>query len=344
MKAIQLAAKQKLTLVDIPHPVLRKDTDVLIKVEAVGVCGSDVHYYNNGCIGDQIITFPFIIGHELAGIVEQVGSKVKRVKPGDRIAVDPAVSCYTCDQCKAGRPHTCRHLSFLGCPGQLAGCLAEYIIMPEQSCYPVPPDMTREIAALCEPLTIGYYAVHRTGDVRNKTIGILGSGPIGMSVMLACLLKGAEKIYMTDKLDYRCDMASKHGAVWTGNPDKVDVVSAILKQEPLQLDYVFECCGKQEAFDQAFSLLKPGGTVAVIGIPEFSRYSFSVDHGRRNEITIQHIRRQNECTLPIVEAVSQNKIFPHFMITHRFTLEESSIAFDLVAGYKDNVMKAMILF
>jgi L-iditol 2-dehydrogenase len=122
---------------NIPDPEIKNPNDVLIRMKIVGVCGSDVHYYTQGKIGSQVVEYPFTVGHEGAGIVEAVGSAVTKVKPGDRIAVEPAMSCWECDQCKAGRPHTCRKLHFLGCPKQADGCLSEYIVMPEECCLKI---------------------------------------------------------------------------------------------------------------------------------------------------------------------------------------------------------------
>jgi L-iditol 2-dehydrogenase len=344
MKAVHLTNREEFRVVDIPAPIIRDSHDVLIKVKSVGVCGSDVHYFKNGGIGDQVITFPFIIGHEVAGIVDAVGNDVTRVKPGDLVAIEPSVSCYACDQCLAGRPHTCRNNLFLGCPGQLSGALAGFLVMPEHNCFPVPHPMGPDSAALCEPLTIGYYGVKQAGDVKDKVIGILGAGPIGLSVLLAAGARGAARVYMTDKLDYRCECATAHGAVWSGNPLKTDVVAEIKEREPLELDMVFECCGDQDAFDQGISLLKPGGTLALIGIPEFERYSFSVDSGRRKEIRIQHIRRQNGCTQEVIDAVVNKSIAADFMITHHFSPEEIDKAFHTAAGYKEHIIKGMIHF
>ena len=182
MKAAALIGIRQFEIKQVPDPEIINDTDVLIRIKTVGVCGSDIHYYTSGKIGSQIIQFPFIIGHEASGIVEKTGKKVTRVKSGQRIAIDPTVSCGSCDQCKAGREHTCRKLLFLGCPKQLEGCLCEYIVMHEKCCFPIKESMTFEQATLSEPLAIGVYAVERSILPAKANIGILGVGPIGMSV------------------------------------------------------------------------------------------------------------------------------------------------------------------
>ena len=131
MRAVAQTGIRQMEMIDVPEPSIKKDNDVLLKIAMVGVCGSDVHFYETGRIGSEVVEFPFIIGHECAGIVEAVGSSVTRVKVGDRVAVEPAIVCHDCDQCKQGRENTCRNLKFLACPGQVQGCLCEYIVMPE---------------------------------------------------------------------------------------------------------------------------------------------------------------------------------------------------------------------
>jgi L-iditol 2-dehydrogenase len=188
------------------------------------------------------------------------------------------------------------------------------------------------------------YAVHLAKSVKGKKAGILGSGPIGISVMLSARASGCEKIYMTDKLDARLALASEMGAFWTGNPDTSDIVEGILKNEPSGLDVVFECCGQQEAVDQAVSLLKPGGMLLIVGIPTFKRWSFDVDILRRKEITVQNVRRQNEMAEMTVEMIAGGKLIPDRMQTHTFDFKQIGEAFDLVDNYRDGVMKAMIRF
>jgi L-iditol 2-dehydrogenase len=344
MKSMVLTGLNQLEIIEKPVPVINKSDEVLIKMIAVGICGSDIHYYRDGKIGSQMVQYPFTVGHEGAGVIEKVGESVTRVKPGDRVAIDPAMPCFNCDQCKAGRFHTCRNLKFLGCPGQAAGCLSEYLVMPEASCFPINKILTPDQAALSEPLAIGVYATKLSFPLKGAKVGILGSGPIGISVLLPSLSFGAEKVYMTDKIDARLSLASEMGAHWTGNPDKTDIVKEVLHREDLQLDVVFECCGKQEAVDQAIQLLKPGGKLMIIGIPTFSRWSFDVDSLRRNEICIQHVRRQNESVEATLEMISNGSLKPGKMQTHTFRFEQIKEAFEMVSGYKDGVMKAMINF
>jgi len=337
-----LTGLNRIETADKPIPELKNPGNVLVRMKAVGVCGSDIHYYRTGKIGSQIVQFPFTLGHEGAGVIEKTGSAVRTLKPGDRVAIDPAMPCNNCDQCKAGRYHTCRNLKFLGCPGQSEGCLSEFIVMPSSSCFPIPEKMTLDQAALSEPLAIGLYAVRSAGPLAGKSVAILGTGPIGISVMLSAIAHGAEKVYVTDKIDERLALASEMGAQWTGNIEKCDIVSDILLEEPLQIDIVFECCGQQEAADQAVQLLKPGGRLMIIGIPSFRSWSFDVDNLRRKEISIQNVRRQNGVVKETIEMISDGRLSPDRMQTHNFSLDDAGRAFELVAGYRDGVMKAMI--
>ncbi|MFH0759099.1 MAG: alcohol dehydrogenase catalytic domain-containing protein [Bacteroidota bacterium] len=344
MRAMMLTGIREMEMKEVPTPAILNDQDVLIRMKTLGVCGSDIHYYVSGKIGSQVVRYPFTVGHEGAGQVEATGKGVTRVKPGDRIAIEPAMPCWVCDQCRAGRPHTCRNLKFLGCPGQAEGSLSEYIVMPETSCFKIPDSMTYDQAAISEPLAIGVYAVRQSIPMKGAKVGILGFGPIGMSVLLPALAMGAEEIYVTDKIEARLRIASQSGARMTANPDKENVVKKISGKVPELLDVVFECCGQQDAVDDAVDLLKPGGKLMIIGIPEFDRWSFPVDKSRHKELTIQNVRRQNEAVRPALDMMESGEIAVEAMATHRFSFKDAKKAFDLVAAYQDGVMKAMIDF
>lgn len=344
MKAMMLTGIRQMEMKDIPEPVLVKPNDVKIRMSVLGICGSDIHYYTQGRIGSQKVEYPFTVGHEGAGVVVEVGHAVKLIKPGNKIAIDPAMPCWECDQCLAGRHHTCRKLRFLGCPGQAEGSLMEYIVMPEECCFPLCGNLTPDHGSISEPLAIGVYAVKKAGSVKGLKIGILGFGPIGMSVLLAAKAEGADSFYVTDKIEPRLSIALKEGASVTVNPLKENVAGKILQKTSLGLDVIFECCGQQEALDQAVEILKPGGRLVVVGIPEFDRWTMNVETTRRREISLQFIRRQVDCVEPALEMMKNGKISIDNMITHRFPFARTQDAFELVADYKDGVMKAMIDF
>jgi len=343
MKAALLTGIRQFEVRQVPEPQIVRPTDVLIRIKMVGVCGSDIHYYTTGRIGSQIVQFPFVIGHEAAGIVEEVGKKVTKVKPGQRIAIDPAVSCGQCDQCRAGRENTCRKLLFLGCPGQLAGALAEFLVLPENCCFPIKEHTTFEQAVLSEPLAIAIYAVEQSHLPAGANVAILGAGPIGMSVFHVLSTKKVGDVFVTDRIPDRLKFAERLHPKWCGNPDRTDVVKEISKIEPSLMDAVFECSGDKEAFDHAVKLLKPGGTLVLVGIPEFDEVTFPIHDLRRKEISIINIRRQAHCTQKAIDLQECKKINMDAMVTHHFPLAETREAFELVANYRDGVMKAMIV-
>ncbi len=343
MRRMVLTGRRSLSVCDAPVPSLRAPGDVLIRVLCVGVCGSDVHYYVDGRIGSQVIQPPFTVGHEGAGVVAAVGAAVKRVRPGDRVAIEPAVHCGRCDQCRAGRPHTCRNLRFLGCPGQIEGCLCDYLVLPEANCHLLPDGLSFEAGAFSEPLAIGVYAVRQSIPLAGAAIGVLGCGPIGLSVLLAARAHGPRALYASDPLAPRRAAATACGATWTGSPAAGDLVEQITGAEPLLLDAVFECCGEQAALDQAVALLKPGGKLMLIGIPALDRVSFDIDHLRRKELTVQNVRRQNGCVAAALELLASGQVPLERLVTHRFSLERVGEAFELAAEYRDGVVKAMVV-
>jgi L-iditol 2-dehydrogenase len=343
MRAAVLTGPGTIEVRDWPKPEIKDRTDVLLRVKTVGICGSDLHYFSQERVGDTVIRYPVILGHECAAVVEETGPAVRRLKLGDRVAVEPAVSCGACDQCRSGRPNTCRKLSFLGHPKERSGALAEFVVMPEKNCFPMPRGMTFAQATLAEPLSVALHAVNLAGSMKGRTIAVLGSGPIGLDIGLIALQAGAEAIFMTDKVPSRVQAAvEKARATWAGNPLETDIVKDILDRVPGGLDLVFECCGQQEAIDQAVELLKPGGTLVLVGIPLEERVSFNVTRLRRREIRLQNVRRQNRCIALALEMIADGRIKVDFMVTHTFRLEETQAAFDTTLHYRAGVIKTLV--
>lgn len=342
MKAAFLTGIRKVEVMQADMPEITKPDDVLLRVEVVGVCGSDLHYYRNGRIGDEVIKFPWPICHEFGATVVEVGPQVSGVEVGARVAVDPLISCLKCDQCLSGREHTCRDQVFMGCPGELPGCLSEYLVMPARCCYPISESMTLVDAAMSEPFSICLYAQRLSGQADGAKIGILGAGPIGLGVLAAMRATTECKTYVTDLLDERIAIAAKLGADWTGNAATGDMVKEISQAEPGGLDCVFECAGEPETLDQAVELLAPGGKLVIVGIPEAGRISLSMGLLRRKELSIQNVRRQNKCIGPALEMMANGKVDIGSLVTHHFPFDKVSEAFELVADYRDGVIKAMI--
>ena len=344
MKNIKLVANNKFEIFEEEIPVPDERNNVLIKIASVGVCGSDMHYFKHGKIGEEVIKYPFTIGHEASGYIEKIVGETKGLKVGQLVAIEPAVTCGECDQCKAGRPHTCRHNMFMGGARQLEGLSREYVTVPAENVFVVPEEFSPKEAAFVEPMSIGAYAVKLGKISPNDNIGIIGVGPIGMSVLLSLKYAGNEKQYVWDKLDYRLENARETGVLWTGNPDKIKIEKELLEVLPEELDIVFECCGEQEALDTALKVLKPGGKLVIVGIPTENRISFDMNLLRRKEIDIINVRRQNHSVPDAIKVIDHFRPLSDSLITHTFNYTQANEAFQTVNDYADKVVKAMIKF
>jgi L-iditol 2-dehydrogenase len=344
VKAVYLSAPGQFTLREVPDPELAAPTDVRLSLQAVGVCGSDLHYYRTGRIGNQVLSTPWIMGHECTAVVESVGTGVAGLSRGDRVAVDPLIACGSCDQCRAGRAHTCRNQRFLGCPNQQHGCMCELLVMPAACCFKVPETLSVGAAVMVEPFAIALHAQRLFGDVQGKSFGVLGAGPIGLCVLAALRLGGARAVAVTDRLAFRLDMATSLGAASSHHTERSDAVREITAAHPSGLDGVFDCSGEQTALDQGVALLTPGGSLVIVGIPEVDRVSFDINAMRRKEIDLINVRRQNDCTADAVALLARKTLDLDPVVTHHFELSESKEAFDVVANYRDDVEKALIHF
>jgi L-iditol 2-dehydrogenase len=344
MKAVYLTAPGQFSTRDVADPEIERPGDVRLTLQAVGVCGSDLHYYRTGRIGNQVLTSPWIMGHECTAVVESVGSSVTALKSGDRVAVDPLIACGHCDQCLSGRVNTCRRQRFLGCPNQQHGCMCQLLVMPAECCFPVPDHLSVGAAVMVEPFAIALHSTRLWGDAAGKACGILGAGPIGLCVLGALRLADARAIAVTDRLAYRLDMARSLAATSTHHAERSDIVREVTAAHPEGLDAVFDCSGEQAALDQAVALLKPGGTLVIVGIPETDRISFDISALRRKELSVINVRRQNDCTADAIDILGNGRLDLDPVVSHHFGLGESKQAYDLVANYRDSVQKALIHF
>jgi len=361
MKAARLTGIRQVRIDEVADPGPVGAGEVLLRVEVVGVCGSDMHYFRTGRIGSQVVTYPFTVGHECAGTVLAVGPAAEGhgssgpvLSVGDRVAVDPLIACEQCDQCLVGREHTCRRQRFLGCPGQAEGALSEFLVMPARCCFPVPEAMTFVQATLAEPFAIGLYTyrlwARSTGVLRGADVSstsqpvlILGCGPIGLSVLAAIKAdQPGRPVYVTDLRDNRLALAARMGADWCGNPRTIDLLPTLRQACPLGFAAAFECAGEQETVDHAVELLGPGGKLMLVGIPEADRVTVRPDVMRRKELSLHNVRRQNQCAADAVAMIANGSVNLDAMVTHEFDLPQTAQAFDLVADYADDVVKAMI--
>lgn len=343
MKAAFLTALRRIEVREADEPTLVHDDDVLLGIEAVGVCGSDVHYFSKGRIGDQLVKYPWIIGHEIGASVLAAGPAVRNVDVGDRVAVDPLITCGRCDQCRRGRQYTCRDQRFLGTPPEIPGALAERLVMPAECCFKVPDSLSFEQAVMVEPLSIAVWAAHFAGDPAGRSIAILGTGTMGLCTLAAlCAAGQPRRLFATDLLDNRLALATRLGADATANAARDAVIARGRAVAPEGFDTIFECAGEQSTLDQAVELLAPDGKLVIVGIAATERISFDLSPLRKKELTIQNVRRQNGTVAATIEMMAAGRIDVMPLVTHHFPLADIQAALDLAADRRDGVVKAMV--
>jgi L-iditol 2-dehydrogenase len=312
-----------------------------VKVTSVGVCGSDVHYYVQGKIGDQVIEGDHVCGHEFAGIVDKLGPDTAGPALGTRVAVEPSINCGTCECCESGRPNQCPNVIFYGTP-PTQGAYTEYVCHPVRLLFPVPDEVSSDDAAMLEPFGIGMHAVRRAHVDLGDTVAIFGCGPIGLVTLMAARAAGASRIVATDLYQYRLDVAKTLGA------DDVSVAGADVQEWVAGLtgkrgvDASFDCAGEQESIDDAMATVRIGGRVALVGIPRLDRISYEPHKARRKELDVFNIRRSRFTVEAGLAMAKAKQVDLRTMVTHRLPLEEIRTAFELVESYADGVVKAVI--
>jgi L-iditol 2-dehydrogenase len=321
---------------------------VLLQVASVGVCGSDVHYYLHGRIGVQVVTDPLILGHEFSARVAALGSSTPQgttpdLQVGQLVAADPAVSCQHCELCALGHPNLCPNVRFCGTP-PIDGVLAEYTVMPAENCFPLPPEVDAVQGAMLEPLGIAIHSVDLAHLQPGCTVAVLGAGPIGLLIAAVARASGASQIYMTEPLPYRRRFAAEYVADFVLNPDDADVTAQILDlTDGRGVDVAFEAAGARETPQQAAAVTRIGGKVIVTGIPaEEDAMILNASTVRRKGLTIKMVRRMKHTYPRAIRLVRRAAIDLSPLATHRFPLGKAADAFEMVAGYKDGVLRAMI--
>lgn len=341
MKAAFLAAREKIDIRDVPVPS-PGEGEVLVRVKHVGVCGSDVHYFLRGRIGDQVVKYPFILGHEAAGVVEQIGKGVDGLKEGDGVAIEPAVPCGDCRICSRGKPNLCRQVKFLGTP-PVHGAYREYMVMPGDNLFPLPDGAGTDKGALVEPLAVGLYAVELAGPLPGETVAVFGCGPIGLSVIIFASLAGAGTIIASERIEARIAFAQRMGADLVINADGSDAVEEIMNATGKEgVDTAFEAAGEPETLIQCVNSSTLCGRVLMVGIPDVDFWQIPSTVARKRELVLQNVRRSAFTAEKVLSLLEKGRIDVEGMITHRFPLDRIEEAFDLVSGYRDGVVKAMI--
>ena len=341
MKAALLYGPKDIRIGEIEKPRPSYE-EVLIKVEASGVCGSDVIYYEQGRIGSDVVTEPHVLGHEFCGTIAEMGKGVRERKLGMRVAVEPSLACLECEFCRIGRYNVCPHMRFTGSP-PTHGAFAEYIAIPYLFAHPVPETMSIDEAAMVEPLAVGVHAVEIAGLHPGETVVVIGLGPIGMLTAGVAKLSGAAVVFGTDLLQYRLDIARNYGVDVPINARDRDPVEAILEATKGRgVDVVFEAAGALETPQQALDIAKPGGTVIAIGICEQEQIPLVFTHARRKELVLKWCRRFVHDFPRTITLVSEGLVAVEPLVTHHFPLEKTGEAFEVVSKYADGVVKATI--
>lgn len=321
----------------VPHP---GPGEVLVRLRAVGICGSDVHYYVDGHIGDAVAPFPYVLGHEPSGEIAELGAGVSTLQIGQRVALEPALSCGQCAMCLTGRPNCCPQVRFLGSP-PVPGVYEEYHVFTAHQCVPIPDAVSLEAAATLEPMGVGLHAVNLARVRPGDRIAIMGCGPVGILTAVAARAAGATFIAMTDPIPARRDHARRIVADMVADP--ADDALPAIRDAAGEIDIAFEAAGAQGAVDDATLIVRPGGTAVIIGIPTSDRIALWAHSLRRKELNIIMARRSNFDLEPCIRLMEHGMIDPAQVITHRFTLDTLAEGMEMVHNYRDGVLKAMIL-
>lgn len=301
MIAVRLHAAGDVRLHDEPIPVPDAD-ETLVRVTAVGICGSDLHWFGEAGIGDAHLDKPLVLGHEFAGITES----------GQRVAIDPAIPCEQCESCREGNPNLCRALHFAG-HGKDDGGMREWVAWKTRCLVPVPDTLSDADAAMLEPLGVAIHAVELGKLEGGMRVGVFGCGPIGLLTLQVARCAGVREIFATEPLRHRLEVAKNFGAqAWDG------------KQE---LDVVFECAGAQAAVDDAVNAAKPGGRVILVGIPADDKTSFNASAARRKGLTLKLSRRMKFTYPRAIRLVERGLVDVRSIVTHHFPLAASADAF-----------------
>ena len=351
MRAIRLHGPFDLRPCDDPSPTCPADNEVLIGIDAVGICGSDLHMYETGGIGGRVAETPFRMGHEFAGTVVDAGAEAftesgLRLQPGQRVAVEPAVPCGHCENCREGNPNLCPNHKFFGVPPD-DGALGEQLIVPASNCFVLPDHISGEAGAILEPLGVAIHAVD-LGKIRpGDSVTIFGAGPIGLLILSVARVSGASPIYVFDPLPERRAKALKLGA--TAAFDVLPEIRDTLA--PLQtatrnrgVDVVFEAADAGRSVELSFEAARSGGRAVLVGIPAHDRTEFGHSVPRRKGLTVRFARRMKH-TYPRAIALYDHPLMTGVVegiISHRFRVAETAAAFDLVMNYRDGVIKAVV--
>lgn len=321
-----------------PEP---KPGEALVRVKSVGICGSDVHYFHDGGIGDCKAEPPFLLGHECAGEVVGLGEGVTELTIGDRVALEPGIPCGKCEMCMTGRYNLCPDVIFFATP-PVQGVLCEYVCHPASLCFKLPDELDFEEGALIEPLAVGFHAAILGNARVGRSAAILGSGCIGLVTLMALKAMGVTELYMADVLDNRLQVARDLGAV-TVNAAREDSTRFIMEKTGGRgVDLVFEAAGSPSTILQTASLVARGGTVVLIGLSAQGVLPFDLGTLMNKEAEVKTVFRYRNVYPLAIEAVRSGRVDVKRLVTNRYPFEESQRAFSEAVSDKAKIVKGVI--
>lgn len=346
MKAARLHGPRDIRIDDLTPPQNVGAGDVLLRVRAVGICGSDLHMYEDGRIGETTFDSPLILGHEFMGEIIAVGDGAhdghyQPLQVGQRVAVDPSTPCGACEMCEHGHPNLCPNHTFYGVY-PTNGALCEQMIVHGHNCFPIPDSISNGAGTLLETLGVAIHAVD-LGHLRvADSVAVIGCGPVGLLILRLAKLAGCAPLYAFDKFPWRVEKAREMGAqVW--NVDDVDAVAALQQATHGRgADVVFEAAWADHSIQMAVEMTRIGGRLVLVGIPGDDQLHMRHGMARRKGLTIMMARRMKHTYPRAIPLVTSGALALDDLISHHVPLEETPQAFDINAHYRDNVLKMIV--
>lgn len=324
---------------DIPQV---KDNEVLVKLEYVGICGSDLHYYESGAIGSYVVEPPFVLGHEPGGTVVEVGSAVTHLKVGDRVALEPGKTCGHCEFCRQGKYNLCPDVIFFATP-PVDGVFQEYVAHEADLCFKLPDNVSTLEGALIEPLAVGFHAAIQGDAHLGQKAVVIGSGCIGLVSMMALKARGVSEVYVVDMLDTRLDKAMELGATGVINGAKEDVLERISQlTEGKGVDLVVETSGAEAAAVQAIHMAKKGSNIVLVGYSKSGQMTLPMSLVLDKELTFKTVFRYRHIYPMAIDAVASGKVNLKGIVTDIFSLDDVQKAMDYSINHKADIVKAVI--
>lgn len=339
MRSIQMVSPRRLELRPMEDPPDPGHGELLVRVRAVGVCGSDLHWYKEGRIGAFPATYPLVLGHEPAGEVAAIGPGVEGFQPGDRVAIEPTLSCGHCEFCLLGRHNNCIRSTFMGSP-QAPGLFREYAVVPAGNATRFPPSFSFVRATLIEPLAVIMHLLELVDIGPTDTVAVLGAGPIGLLSAAVARACGAPSVISVDRLAHRRDLARRMGA--TVAVDIPGLPAAVLDLTGgLGASVVIDAAADAQTINTGLAIARPGGVFVLAGIPSLANLPVDLHSAMAKEIRLQTLKRSNHRSQPAIALLAREAVADH-LITHAVGAEQAPEAVEMLAEYRDGVGKLVV--